>query len=244
MSTIATLSPPAFEVLWEDLRAGSVPYPFDIPPHGATLDERARIRADVHTDLERRGLARRGRPEPDLEDALRLLTDPETAITVLGVPDVAKDDLLRALVAARGRYAVLAVQGPDGVRLDLLRDVGLAQAAVSVLPPRPPGPGRPVTVPASALQPQPQQGFRQTVRGGNDDVRVLREMLAGPITGTGHLTATPRRRADQPAPPAVTWIDTPRGRYASMGTDWLTVAPADHGGLVRRLSQALAPTAR
>jgi predicted amino acid-binding ACT domain protein len=29
-----------------------------------------------------------------------------------------------------------------------------------------------------------------------------------------------------------------------MGTDWLTVAPADHTGLVRRISQALAPQAR
>lgn len=242
MSTIATLSPPAFEVLWEDLGAGAVPYPFDITPHGTTLDERARVKADVHADLERRGLARRGRPEPELEDALRLLATPETSITVLGMPDTARDDLLRALVAARGRYAVLAVQRDDGVRLDLLRDVGLAQAAVSVLPPRPPGPGRPVTVPASALAQAPRHGVARPVRaGGNGDVRALREMLSGPITGTGHLTPAP---PGDRAPQAVTWIDTPRGRYASVGTDWLTVAPADHTGLVRRLSQALASPAR
>ncbi|GAA1313372.1 ESX secretion-associated protein EspG [Saccharothrix xinjiangensis] len=72
-------------------------------------------------------------------------------------------------------------------------------------------------------------------------MRVLREMLSGPITGTGHLTARP---PGHPVPPAVTWIDTPRGRYASVGADWLTVAPADHVGLVRRLSRALAPPAR
>jgi hypothetical protein len=161
----------------------------------------------------------------------------------MGMPDVAGDDLLRALVAARGRYAVLAVQGPDGVRLDLLRDVGLAQAAVGVLPARPPGPGRPVTVPATALGPQPPRpGVNQPVRqAGHDDVRVLREMLSGPITGTGHFAA---RLDGHPPPPAVTWIDTPRGRYASTGTEWLTVAPADHTGLVRRISQALAPPTR
>lgn len=241
MSTIARLSLPAFEVLWEDLRAGAaIPFPFDIPHHGTTLDERSRVRDDVHADLERRGLARRGRPEPELEDALRLLATPDTSITVVGMPDVAKEDLVRALIAARGRYAVLAVQGTDGVQLDLLREVGLAHAAVSVLPPRPPGPGRPVTVPASALQGQrpPNQGIRQTVRtSADDDVRVLRDMLSGPITGTGHFTARPHGTA-------VTWIDTPRGRYAGMGTDWLTVAPADHTGLVRRISQALAPRAR
>ncbi|WP_447006567.1 ESX secretion-associated protein EspG [Saccharothrix isguenensis] len=233
MSTIARLSLPAFEVLWEDLRAGAaIPYPFDITQHGTTLDERARIRNDVHADLERRGLARRGRPEPELEDALRLLATPDTSITVMGMVDVAEEHLVRALVAARGRYAVRAVQEDDGVRLDLLREVGLAQAALNVLPARPPGPGRPVTVPASALTQQ-----RHGRQPGHDDVRALREMLAGPITGTGHFTAQPRGTA-------VTWIDTPRGRYASMGTEWLTVAPADHTGLVRRISQALAPQGR
>ncbi|MBB5808737.1 hypothetical protein F4560_008505 [Saccharothrix ecbatanensis] len=240
MSTIARLSLPAFEVLWEDLRAGAaIPYPFDITQHGTTLDERARVRNDVHADLERRGLARRGRPEPELEDALRLLATPDTSITVMGMLDVAREDLVRALVAARGRYVVLAVQGTEGVQLDLIKEAGLAQAAVRVLPPRPPGPGRPVTVPAAALQAQTNQsGIRQNVRtAGNDDVRALREMLSGPITGTGHFTAHPHGTA-------VTWIDTPRGRYASMGTDWLTVAPADHTGLVRRISQALAPQAR
>lgn len=242
MSTIATLALPEFDVLWEDLRVGAVPYPLEINQHGLTRDERARVRADVHAGLERRGLARRGRPEPELEDALRLLARPEASITVMGMPDVTADDLLRALVVARGRYAVLAVQLADGVRLDLLRDVSLAGAAVSVLPQRPPGPGRPVTVPASAMQAPARGSATSTVRGsGHDDVRALREMLTGPITGTGHFT--PRVEGGPPAP-AVTWIDTPRGRYASVGTDWLTVAPADHGGLVRRLSQALAPPNR
>ncbi|ONI93042.1 hypothetical protein ALI22I_00400 [Saccharothrix sp. ALI-22-I] len=237
MSTILAL--PEFDVLWEDLRVGAAPYPLEIRHHGTTLDERARVRADVHATLSRRGLFRRGRPEPELEDALLLLARPETAIAVMGLPDAAGDDLLRALVVARGRQAVLAVQRADGVRLDVLRDVSLPVAAVSVLPPMPAGPGRPVTVQAAAMG---QQGATRTARGGaNDDVRALQSMLAGPITGTGHFAAT---RENGPTPPAVTWIDTPRGRYASVGTDWLTVAPADHTGLVRRLSQALAQPAR
>lgn len=243
MDTAATLSPVEFEVLWEGLRTGAVPYPFTIPQHGATLDERARIRADVHAGLERRGLAARGRPEPELEDALRLLAHPETRITVMGMPDAATEELLRALVAVRGRRAVLAVQRDDGVRLEPLRDVSPAAAAVSVLPRRRPGPGRPVTVPASALAPQaPRQGIAQPVRGSaHDDIRVLQEMLAGPITGTGHFSVTVDGR---PPPAPVSWIDTPRGRYASTGREWLTVAPADHDGLARRISQALAPTGR
>ncbi|MFD0202230.1 MULTISPECIES: ESX secretion-associated protein EspG [Saccharothrix] len=244
MSTLATLSLPEFDVLWEDLRVGAAPYPLEVGHHGLTLDDRARVRADSHTALERRGLIRRGRPEPVLEDALRLLARPETSITVMGLPDLVAGDLLRALVTARGRYAVLAVQRPDGVRLDVLRDVSLAGAAASVLPPSPPGPGRPVTVPAAAMRaPSRGSGITQTMRSGSgsDDVRALKEMLAGPITGTGHFAAT---RENAGALPAVTWIDTARGRYASMGTEWLTVAPADHSGLMRRLSQALAHPTR
>ena len=43
MKQLAQLSLPAFEVLWEDLRAGSIPYPVDVSQHGETLDDRARI---------------------------------------------------------------------------------------------------------------------------------------------------------------------------------------------------------
>ncbi|GGP73159.1 ESX secretion-associated protein EspG [Saccharothrix coeruleofusca] len=243
MNAAITLSLPEFDVLWEDLRAGAVPYPFGIAQHGLTLDERARIRADVHAGLERRGLVRRGGPEPELANALRLLAEPEVRITVMGMPDAATEELLRALVAARGGDAVLAVQRGDVVRLEPLRDVSLAAAAVSVLPRQRPGPGRPVTVPASALGPRaPREGFARPVRGSaDDDVRALLAMLAGPITGTGHFSVTVEGRP--PAAP-VSWIDTPRGRYAGTGREWLTVAPADHDGLARRISQALAPTGR
>ncbi|GAA3458800.1 ESX secretion-associated protein EspG [Saccharothrix longispora] len=238
MGTILTL--PQFDVLWEDLRVGAVPYPLEVDHHGTTLDERARVRADVRADLERRGLFHRGRPDPDLEGSLLLLARPETAIAVMGLPDTSGDDLLRALVVARGRQAVLAVQRADGVRLDVLRDASLPVVAVGVLPPAPAGPGRPVTVPASAAG--PRGGAAGVARGGvHDDVRALRSMLSGPVTGTGHF-ATTRESGD--APPVVTWIDTPRGRYASSGTEWLTVTPADHTGLVRRLGQALASRGR
>ncbi|MFE9748466.1 ESX secretion-associated protein EspG [Saccharothrix saharensis] len=234
MRRVAALSLPAFEILWDDLDAGPVPYPLDLPSPGETFDERRRIRQAVHADLDRRGLARRGRPEAELEDALRLLHRPAARITVLGMPDVHADALLRAVVVARGNYVVRAVQEEGFVLLDVVR--GPAEAAVEVLPPARPGPGKPVTVAAKDLNgtPDEPQGFTRAVRrSGNPDVRAVREMLAGPITGTGHFAVD---GAEDP----ITWFDTERGRYASTGSDWITVAPADQGGLVARLSRALA----
>ncbi|NUT52277.1 MAG: ESX secretion-associated protein EspG [Saccharothrix sp.] len=237
MTRVATLPLPAFDVLWEDLDAGSVPYPLDLPSPGATFDERRRVRLAVYADLDRVGLARRGRVEAELEDALRLLHRPATRITVLGMPDVAADTMLRAIVVARGNYAVRAVQDGGFVVIDAVGS--LAEAAVEVVPPLPAGPGRAVTVAARDLAPgEHRQGFTSAVRPvGNPDVKAVREMLAGPITGTGHFAVD---GAEHP----ITWIDTPRGRYASTGSDWITVAPADAGGLVARLSRALAPPAR
>jgi hypothetical protein len=239
MRRVAALSLPAFEILWDDLDAGPLPYPLDLPSLGETFDERRRIQQAVHADLDRRGLTRRGRPEAELEDALRLLHRPATRITVLGMPDVHADALLRAVVVARGGYAVRAVQDGGFVLLDVVR--GPAEAAVEVVPPLPPGPGRPVTVAAKDLTPETTeepQGFTRAVRrSGNPDVKAVREMLAGPVTGTGHFAVD---GAEHP----ITWFDTERGRYASVGSDWITVAPADHAGLVTRLSRALAPPAR
>ncbi|MGW4113131.1 ESX secretion-associated protein EspG [Actinosynnema sp. NPDC004786] len=237
MRRVAALPLPAFDILWDDLDAGPVPYPFDLPSPGSTFDERRRVRQDVYAELDRRGLARRGRPEADLEDALRLLHRPVTRITVLGMPDVHADTMLRAVVVARGAYAVRAVQEDGFVLLDVVP--GPVEGAVGVVPPLRAGPGRPVTVAAKDLAPDDEpQGFTRAVRRtGNPDVRAVREMLAGPVTGTGHFAVD---GSEQP----ITWIDTPRGRYATTGSDWITVAPADAADLASRLSRALAPPAR
>ncbi|GGU53419.1 ESX secretion-associated protein EspG [Lentzea flava] len=247
MRQIAQLSLPAFEVLWEDLRAGSVPYPFDVTPHGDTLDERARIKAAVHADLERKGLARRGRPEPDLEDALNLLARPELRVIAMCIPDMNGQKVVRASVVARGGYAVLVTQEDTTVTLNLLQPNEIATSLANAMPHGRPGPGRLVTVPAEAFenQPQQQEGFRQAVRTmENDDVRIAKQMLTGPAIGNGHfLVQMGQGRTKRDFPP-VTWIDTPQGRYSNvqMRNGWFTISPADNMGLARHLGQVLAMT--
>ncbi|MFI6096937.1 ESX secretion-associated protein EspG [Lentzea sp. NPDC051213] len=247
MKQIAQLSLPAFEVLWEDLRAGSIPYPFDVSQHGETLDERARIKAAVHADLERRNLARRGRPEPDLEDALNLLARPELRVIALCIPDMNQQKLVRASVVARGGYAVLVTQEDTTVTLNLVQPNEIATSLANAMPQGRPGPGKLVTVPAEAFEnrPQQQEGFRQAVRTmENDDVRLAKQMLTGPATGNGHfLVKMEQARTKRDFPP-VTWIDTSQGRYSNIQTrpGWFTISPADNMGLARHLGQVLAMT--
>lgn len=246
MRQIAQLSLPAFEVLWEDLRAGSVPYPFEAGQHGETLDERARIRAAVHADLERRDLARRGRPEPDLEDALNLLARPDLRVVALCVPDVNQQKVVRASVVARGGYAVLVTQEDAGISLNLLQPNEIAASLANAMPSGRPGPGKLVTVPGQAFEAQRQpEGFRQAVRTmENDDVRLAKQMLTGPAIGNGHfLVQMGQGRTRRDFPP-VTWIDTQRGRYSNVETrkGWFTISPADNRGLARHLGQVLAMT--
>ncbi|GAB2819047.1 ESX secretion-associated protein EspG [Lentzea nigeriaca] len=246
MRQIAQLSLPAFEVLWEDLRAGSIPYPFDVSHHGETLDERARIKAAVHADLERRGLARHGRPEPDLEDALNLLARPELRVIALCMPDMNQEKLVRASVVARGGYAVLVTQDDAGITLNLVQPNEIATSLANAMPPGRPGPGKLVTVPGEAFeQQQPQQGFRQSVRTTeNEDVRIAKQMLTGPAIGNGHFLVQLQQGRSKKDFPPVTWIDTSQGRYANVQirSGWFTISPADNMGLARHLGQVLAMT--
>lgn len=247
MKQIAQLSLPAFEVLWEDLRAGSVPYPFDISPHGDTLDERDRIKKSVHQDLERRGLTRRGRPEPDLEDALNLLARPELRVIAICMPDMSQEKIIRASVVARGGYAVLVTQEEATITLNLVQTNEIATSLANAMPPGRPGPGKLVTVPGEAFESKPQQhdGFRQAVRTAeNDEVRLAKQMLTGPALGNGHfLVKMEQGRTKRDFPP-VTWVDTRAGRYANVETrkGWFTISPADNMGLARHLGQILSMT--
>src|SRR5437660_5513405 len=109
MPTIAVLSLPEFDILWENLRVGVRPYPLAVPHHGTTLEERAHIRRNVFGQLNGRGLARGDRIDPDLEDALNLLASPSVSVEAMALLDVERENLLRGLAVARGRYAVLAV---------------------------------------------------------------------------------------------------------------------------------------
>ncbi|MCP2163466.1 ESX secretion-associated protein EspG [Goodfellowiella coeruleoviolacea] len=258
MSVIAELSLPAFDVLWDDMELGAVPGFLQVRHHGETIAERARIKAAVYVDLERRGLVRRGRTEPDLGDALRLLAQHDIRLDAVALLDMAATDPINAVVVARGSYAVRAVQRERSITLDHLRDTGLATAITEVVPDNRPGTGRSVTMPVNDLKAgqrapvQPSGGFTEAVRAsggsrGQDEARALAEIMARPVLRTGQFGVTlknPHGRVHQL--PGVSWFDTEAGRYLNVispgpnGQDWVTVAPADNARIAQRLGQLLA----
>ncbi|KAA2262364.1 ESX secretion-associated protein EspG [Solihabitans fulvus] len=245
MDSIATLSLPAFDVLWEDLRLGPIPYPLEVRAHGETLDERAGIRAAVHAELARVGLFRHGRVAPDLEDALRLLAGPALRLDALIMLDLDDEEPVKATVAVRRGHAVRAVQRDRAIGLDRVRDTAAAASVVELAPANRPGAGRSVTLPASAVD----HGRGNHARLSQQERAQLRELeviMARPVLRTGQFGVAAGHGA---ALPGVSWFDTDAGRYLNSvragrdGERWVTVAPADNPRIAHRLGEILAEAA-
>jgi EspG family len=242
MPPIAILPLAAFDIVWEDLRLGSVPYPFDVPSHGATLDERARLRTAVYEDLERAGLARGRQPGPNLYEALRLLARPHVQLDTIATLDRQRGLMLHAAAVAAGQRALLAVQQGGTMRLEHIRDTALAASLVALLPPHQPGPGQQVSVPARELA-QPNRH--------SPEAQTLTTMLGEPVLRLGQFAgAMFDEQGVARRMPGLSWFDTEAGRYLGVagrgrdGEDWATLSPADASGLIHRLGDMIRMASR
>jgi hypothetical protein len=257
MSPIVTVSLAAFDILWEELRLGSPPYPFQIPSYGETYEERSRIRAAVHADLEQRGVTERGRVVPPVAAAMALVARPHIQLDTISTVDVREESaMLRAAAAARGREAVLAVQEGQLVRLEWTRDTALAASIVGLLPPTKAGPGREVSLPASLVggsaavrhaMPQPVAVTRRTAESVSKEQRKALAAIMEPEVlrlgqiGVGLFDERGRVRRL----PGMSWFDNADGRYYSVvspgrdGQDWATVSPGDASRMVYRLGEMI-----
>ena len=131
-------------MLWQTLRLGRMPYPLDVPSEGATEQDVKTLQDRTIGELRRRGLADDAR----LEDLLRLLGDHEVSVdAVAGL-----DRTIRALAAANGPGAVLAVIDGEKVGLSEIRPTALAREIVRVLPEGVAGPGSALSVRLETLQ--------------------------------------------------------------------------------------------
>ncbi|HEV8559654.1 MAG TPA: ESX secretion-associated protein EspG [Actinophytocola sp.] len=229
---------PELDVLWEDLGLGDVPFPLEIPGHGRTLEERARIRAGVHDGLGDRGDA--------AGPMLRLLARPEVTVDLVAQLD---GRMVRAVAAGRGRHAVRAVQLDRSVVLTRIRDTAVISSVVDLLPVSRPGPGRSVTLPVSALGRGARSGVLRPA-GGPTNHGVERQLVASvmerPLRRVGQLGIMLRDDRGWRRLPGLAWLDTDQGRYASTvrrgpdGEDWTTLTPTDNAQLAYRLSEMLA----
>jgi hypothetical protein len=229
------LSTLEFGVLWDGEHFPDRHPALALPAVGRDADGQETLVDGAWASLTARGLVRGRRAVPELADRLAVLAHPVVCVDTL----IRSGREVRALAAARGEQAMLAVLDRDTVWLVETRDTALAEAAVSVAGDVPAGPGQPVRVPTDVLRAAQTSG--RLAEGLTDrgvppaEARALAAMCEG-ITARGRFGAEstragrPKVRADR----VVALHDTPRGRYLELsrrdpdGRTWTTVGPADN----------------
>ncbi|GAA3022082.1 ESX secretion-associated protein EspG [Actinokineospora globicatena] len=243
MSASIVLSALEFDVLWESERLPLRHVAIDVPSPGMTHSERARLVAGAFADLERRGLASRGRAEPEVADRLSLLAHAQVSVDVW----VWTDREIKALAVMSGDQAGLAVVDNDQVWLIPARTSALAEAAVSVTGDAPAGPGRSVSLLRDVLIDadrraggEPHNLVTPLQRAGLAlyEAQSLALMFSGVgARGQFGVERVGRDQRKQRADRVVAFHDTNQGRYVHVakhsndGQVWSTVAPADNARL-------------
>ncbi|MDX3657414.1 ESX secretion-associated protein EspG [Streptomyces sp. ID05-26A] len=252
-----SLSHAAADILWEDLRLGSRPYPFDFPYFGQTDDERRSIRNAVYNELGNRGLARRGRVVGEIEEALTLLVRFEFGVNAIAMFDPDRDVQLLARGGAAGEQAALAVLDDRMMKVDLIRAPQLIRSVVDLVPNERPGPGQSLSIPRPVKE-QPKRGREEDYQASSylssvrtqspaeSQTRALEAISERPRLRVGQFGVVARKRDGRELrAPQVAWFDTDQGRYltqkrkGSDGQDWLVQAPADNARIAAQLAGEL-----
>ena len=231
------ISPVALDFIWEALEAGEPPYPLEIVSHGATMDGRAMLRRRVREELvANRLLDNSGRLEPQLEDWLLALANPDLSVDSVFLPDTGAE-AVGALAASGRGSAVLAVQRKDGLLLRPIPRDGLVSAIVGMLPPARRGTENSISLPVAELA---TVGANPGSRASDQETRkALAKLTAMPNQRGGQIAANSRsdmrgRRRSE----VLSWFDNESGRYLTQSrNDWVTIAPADAAALRHRIGE-------
>lgn len=246
-----TLSLAAADIVAQFLGVNLRLFPFDIPSVGQFQEDRTRIARAVFTDLAKRGLADRAGVDPELERAIRTVSDYVIAVAVMGTVEKTREIYARA--SATGETGVLAVKEKQSMRFELIRPTGLALALAGLLPKAQAGPGQSVTVsPAPAARHRRdddvQSVFGDRPRASTDQqLRAATAYLARPRTGTGFFAVSARdRHGREVRAGGLTWLDTDAGRYLTLsrpedadGAVTGTIFPADTARLTHQLGEMI-----
>ncbi len=250
------LSAPQWDLLTGALNVEGYPAPIQVPSHGRTALERARIREQVWDELSRLGLMRADRVDADVEAALRLLHRPASWLDSVWLPHSTAGQPVRVLAARDGTVGVCAQQHPDNpgaTVLDVIPATGLAAAVVSRLPSHPPGRSAAVIV-ALAPSPDPLVPHAGGVLMSASPARTSVELDASaasaildqPHVRAGQIAANLRDSAGRVRRSQVLrWCDNPDGRYQIIvipgpaSTRSLTVSPSDPQRLGAALERML-----
>lgn len=253
LSSAVRLSHVEFDLVWERLRLGEVPYPLAVPSAGFTVEERDGLRGEVARGLRDRGLADHRDLESGFEDVLVLLARNEISID----GEVFAGGRHAILAAARGGRGVVAVLDAGELLLQPVRSTELTAAVISLLPTVPAAHGGEVTMPRavfrSAMAAVQRAGYAafesELAMAGvsGRDLRTVSTLVESGRTGGGQLAANSLdRMGRRTRSPVLNWFDTPAGRYlvevtrTVQGEEWVTIGPADAARVGRRLTDLVA----
>lgn len=239
----------AVDVLHEQLKLGRAPAPFEVPFTGATTAERAQVRGAVFRELEARGLAGRGRLDPDLELALTTLSRARVAITAVAQLDGGEQLFARA--ATDGQYGVVVKRDGNSMTFTEARPTAIVPGIVDLLPVTSAAAGQSVTVakPAKRAKHRLEEDnsydpFANVSRPRSTapaQLRVVERIFQKPKLRVGQFGAVVEGKRLTPT----AWFDTDEGRYfvtsrsAEDGQSWLTYAPADNARITHHLAEQL-----
>ncbi|HCT81740.1 MAG TPA: ESX secretion-associated protein EspG [Micromonosporaceae bacterium] len=248
-----TLSALEYDVLWEHLQLGPFPPILEINSHGATLDERAQLTANVWESLAERELGWPNALDTRLQYRLRLLARPEWELDAR-LQLSATGPRTSALIAANHITATVAVLDAGRLTLRTVPADTITQQAVALLPPHPPGTGNSITLPADTLDAAAARAgsdphaFAQALRQkglGKSEAHKIAD-VAGNVIRFGHFGAarTPRFEKRRRANHIVSVYDTNQARYLftrkpSSGRHWVTLVPGTEAAITRQLDELL-----
>lgn len=250
---MTSLSHLEFDLLWEHLGLGELPYPLDVASHGVTMDERAVLRAQVRDSLVAKGLHNGQDVAPRFTERLAMLVRNDFSVD----GQLSVGEHLKVLAAGEGDRGVLVAQSDDELRVASVREGRVVPAVIALLPDEKPGPGGAARLPKAAFD----EAVDEFGRGGyvalervlagagvtGRELRTVITLVESGRHGGGQLAANRvdrmgRRRRS----PVLNWFDTEAGRYLAhteVGrdrTEVLTVAPADRGRIEQRLAALVA----
>ncbi|GAA3675011.1 hypothetical protein GCM10022267_72390 [Lentzea roselyniae] len=245
----------ALDVLGEALRINVRRFPFAIPHHSATREDRLRLVEAVHQDLVARGLVRDGEFVPELVEALHVFARGHVVIALVGTAGEAQP---AALAVADDRTGVVAEQRGESVVFRLCQPDAIVPGLVRLLPPMRSGPGVSVTVAdtsASAGRRRVEEDFseatfRTPVKAAGPSPAGQRaaaeEILRRPRLGAGYFVVSARGRNGRETDlGAINYLDTDAGRYAVIPTSMpdgqlaATYTPADQSTLDYNLNRII-----
>lgn len=245
----------ALDVLGEALRINVRRFPFAIPHHGATREDRIRLVEAVHGDLLLRGLVRDGEFVPELVEALHVFARGHVMVALVGTAGEAQP---AALAVANDRTGVVAEQQGETVVFRLCQPDAIVPRLVRLLPPMRSGPGVSVTVTDTSVavgrrraeEDFSEMTFRTQVKATGPSPAGQRaaaeEILRRPRLGAGYFLVSARgRNGRETELGTINYLDTDAGRYAVIPTTApdgrlaATYTPADQAALDRHLNRII-----